>query len=236
MKFRMQIVAGTVAAAMGAAALCGQEGLLTVSSHHSLITDMLGTIRSQERADREFFFEATRSVLEGVQTEIKSRIQVAEDTLQNEHLFTHLRIADTRNEISQLSDLNQTHQAELLSRLDLQDAKLLSLEAQVDQVMQAVIAVGDQNLRMRIEEHLSMSDDDPRHQRIASFQLPAAAGGELELVRQIVLQTYQMHVVAGLDTHPLATQEVGLGDAAFSNGQYPEAFDHFRNAYRLIVY
>ncbi len=220
-----------------------QEGLLLVSDHHAIMLDYLGTKFSFATEERGIALTS----ISGAETRLR-------DLIQERALFVveyiETRLISVRNHITDRHTL-------LWERLDTQDLKLdevdvkivdlqaqvtelegqvTELRGQVSEVMQAVMELGDQNLRMEIERNLSLDDDDPRHHRIASFEMPAAVGGQLELVRQVVLETHQMHVGAGLDSHPLAAQEVSLGDTAYNNGNYSQAFDHFRNAYRMIVY
>ncbi len=236
MMINAKLLGGTLATVLGAATIWGdEEGLITLGDVYDVLvqeTDNLKRWHADAFDHRVAIFLESQDRFD----ELRQEIDAAEGVLRSDHIFTHGRIASFR---SRVEDIH----VEVLDRLGQQDVRLQNLEdevvvlkSQVDEVMQAVLQVGDANLRMQIEEHLCLDADDPRHHRIASFQLPASAGGDLEFVRQIVLETYQMHVQAGLQPHPLVPQEVSLGDMAFNNADYPQAFDHFRNAYRLIVY
>jgi hypothetical protein len=70
-----------------------------------------------------------------------------------------------------------------------------------------------------------------RPPRIASFQLPAAVGGAIELVRDVVADVIASTQAAGEDVH-CAPDELGRGDVAYAAGRYKAAFDSFRRAYQ----
>lgn len=98
-----------------------------------------------------------------------------------------------------------------------------ALETQVDDFRSLA-------LRLQIERDLLESGG----RRIASFQLPEAYGGVLELVREIVADTIDNSGDAGADVNG-ALAKLGQGDAAFADGDYQEAYSRYRMAYRLSV-
>ncbi|HKQ60800.1 MAG TPA: hypothetical protein VJS92_05895, partial [Candidatus Polarisedimenticolaceae bacterium] len=71
----------------------------------------------------------------------------------------------------------------------------------------------------------------PADERVATFQLPAAFGGALELVRDTVADAITRTQAAGEDVH-CAPNELGRGDDAYAQGEYKRAFDAYRRAYQ----
>jgi hypothetical protein len=85
----------------------------------------------------------------------------------------------------------------------------------------------DEALRLDIEANLSTAGG----KNIASFLLPSAFGGVLELVRQIVGETIEAAMDAGLKIQNAET-ELRRGDDLFAAGDYPGAYNSFTRAYR----
>jgi tetratricopeptide (TPR) repeat protein len=85
----------------------------------------------------------------------------------------------------------------------------------------------DLDLRLKIEANLVIEGA----KNISSFLLPRAFGGVLELVRQIVGESIDASMDAGLDVRN-AEAELARGDDLFAAGDYRSAYDSFAKAYR----
>jgi hypothetical protein len=81
-------------------------------------------------------------------------------------------------------------------------------------------------LRMAIEQNLDKNDEAP----IGLFQLPAAFGGYLEVVKSIVTETLAKRAAVG---SPIlqATAFLNSANAAFAAGEYKTAYVNYRKAY-----
>ncbi len=127
------------------------------------------------------------------------------------------------------SEQVENNHLELLARADF-------LEAQIQDLTEMVMALEDEGLRREIARNLSFDGVDAGQHRIVMFQVPASAGGHLELVRQVVLEAQQMVTNAGMSPHPSVLQEIALGDTYYGAGSFRQAFDHYRNGYRALAY
>ncbi len=84
--------------------------------------------------------------------------------------------------------------------------------------------------RLAIEQQLMLPGSVP----LASFYLPASAGGSLDLVRQVASETVAGFKQLGFETKSSA-EYLDQGEAAFSAGRYPLAYDRFRRAFQAIT-
>lgn len=120
-------------------------------------------------------------------------------------------------------------------RLVLHDQNLTMRADQIDMqlatLLEAVQDASTLNVRMQIERNLSQPGSLQTN-RIVLFELPAAQGGELETVRDIVQESMSAVMASGLPLHALASYWFGLGEAAYAAGQWKTAYDHFRLAYQ----
>ena len=84
-------------------------------------------------------------------------------------------------------------------------------------------------LRMAIEQNLDKNDEAP----IGLFQLPAAFGGYLEVVKSIVTETLAKRAAVG---SPIlqATAFLNSANAAFAAGEYKAAYVNYRKAYGSV--
>jgi hypothetical protein len=121
------------------------------------------------------------------------------------------------------------------------DSKIASLQADIDgssaQITDVGVAVSDRLnettqmlLRLEIEANLLESAGD----HITSFVLPANFGGILEVVRQIVDETIQRNLAAGLDVHG-AVAAFQQGDDWLAIDDYVNAYGQYSKAYREAV-
>ena len=85
--------------------------------------------------------------------------------------------------------------------------------------------------RIAIEEHLLEEGNDI----ISLYQLPAAFGGRLDLVRSIVDKTIAALLAAGQSVGSNSQKDLGRGDARMSVGDFAGALKEFRQAYGSAV-
>jgi hypothetical protein len=126
-----------------------------------------------------------------------------------------------------MTQLTQQQQA-LLQELMQQGQSLTELIGRTGQDLTGTLHdFQDQDLRLKIEANLA----NPALQEVAFFELPKAVGGELELVRQIVVETIQATLDAGLGVHN-AEKLLTQGDAFYAAGDYKSAYNSYAGAYR----
>ncbi|MGH9798678.1 MAG: hypothetical protein ACRD5D_11030, partial [Candidatus Polarisedimenticolia bacterium] len=119
-------------------------------------------------------------------------------------------------------------QQEVLRQLMMQGQDLLERIRQTGgDLTDELLTFKDQDLRLKIEANLVLESG----KNIAFFELPAAFGGVLELVRVIVGDTVEAAVDAGFDIRNAET-ELARGDDAFASGDYRSAYNAFAKAYR----
>jgi DNA-binding beta-propeller fold protein YncE len=70
--------------------------------------------------------------------------------------------------------------------------------------------------------------------RVSIFYLPAALGGQLEFVRDIVTDVVTQNQNAGFNVANASTF-LSTGNQAFANGQYKKAWDNYQSAYKAAV-
>lgn len=108
------------------------------------------------------------------------------------------------------------------------DAVLAQVQASENNVLSVIQAGQDFTLRIEIEKALRYDT------RLAVFFLPEAYGGQLSLVRQIVVETIT-NVLASGQGVTAANTYLTAGDAAAANGKYKEAFHNYSQAYFQAV-
>jgi hypothetical protein len=85
------------------------------------------------------------------------------------------------------------------------------------------------NLRFQIEPQLIDSNN-----QLALLYLPAAYGGMLETVRDIVAANIQESKAAGVYSGDTADNLLNAGNTAFQNNDYRTAYIRYRDAYQVI--
>src|SRR6185437_417058 len=85
----------------------------------------------------------------------------------------------------------------------------------------------DLQLRMEMEQNL---DSNQGEGPIALFQLPAAFGGYLEVVKSVVTETLAKEAAVG-NPSPKAMIYLTQANAAFTAGTYKTAYQLYRKAY-----
>lgn len=103
----------------------------------------------------------------------------------------------------------------------------------LDEIEALIRAFQAENLRLQIELNLMQG---PRY-NLAQFQMPASAGGRLELVRTIVDDTIKKGAQIGVPQTVItqANSELAMGDLDFTTKNFKDAYAHFRTAYLLIA-
>ena len=84
-------------------------------------------------------------------------------------------------------------------------------------------------LRMQIEQNLDKNDEAP----VGLFQLPAAFGGYLEVVKSIVTETLAKRAAVG-NPSAQAMAFLASANAAFAAGEYKTAYVNYRKAYGSV--
>jgi hypothetical protein len=153
------------------------------------------------------------------------------DSVSSELDSTQASIGTVQTSIDQLAMQLVAQGASITSQI-WQAADDLSL-----QLTQSGADLGDQlseldaqMLKLQIEENLLLQGQD----RLSAFARPEVYGGNLELVRQIVDEAIAMTEAAGGNVG-CASFDLGIGDDAFAVGDYSNAFDLYRKAYRAVV-
>ena len=154
---------------------------------------------------------------------------------------------------SRLTRINQDLQQTLLPRIDRSVSQIASGASfsEFDGRMQSGLAQLDQRLGA-LEQTVSNASDNTQQadttamrlsieialQRgglgVATLQLPAAAGGQLELVRELVAASVLELQALGEDVSA-ALARVGEGDAALNQGDFRTAYSAYQDAYRLAA-
>src|SRR6266498_3974392 len=115
---------------------------------------------------------------------------------------------------------------DITNRVDDVQTGLQTLQANVDTEIANLGTFQDLQLRMQIEDNLDRTEKDP----IGLFQLPAAYGGDLEVVRSIVTETLAKEAAVG-NASPKAMTYLTQANAAFAAGNYKTAYGLYRKAY-----
>jgi hypothetical protein len=242
----MEIAWGTLAAADAAAqAVCGGVGTFAciasgataaaVVANEIAINQCALQDALVDAAEIEATFENSKIIAsqnDGISTQVSGvSTQVSGVSTQVSNLSTQVATHDTdiKNDLSThdtdiKSDLS-THDTDIKNDLSTHDTdvKLLlsDLQAQVQ-------AFQDLALRVEIERALT---DNKRH---AVFYLPQAQGGQLETVRQIVLDDMNDNQAAGLGIGQ-AQRWFNRAQDSMNAGDYKDAFDEFAQAYKEVT-
>jgi hypothetical protein len=110
--------------------------------------------------------------------------------------------------------------------------KVVDIQTKVTDIQEKVDRLQDLALRVPIEVDLRRTGED----RVGLFQLPQGYGGQLEMVREIVVETINMHWAAGQSVHDsLARRSLADGDVFALRREFKRAYDNYRLAYQLAV-
>ena len=157
-------------------------------------------------------------------------------------------VAATLTDINQqingtVTTLINTTDTNLGDRDRLSDTQTVISEAFDDTEQQLAgisdLAANDLNRRERFQRYLEQLELESQLSSgnadvSVSLRLPAAQGGSLNKVREVVSDAYANSIQAGF-TVGSALDEIRAGDIQFNSGNFAAAFDHYRSAYREIV-
>jgi hypothetical protein len=139
------------------------------------------------------------------------------------------RLDTTVSSRASQSSLDVFHN-EFTSNATVVNSKLDAANTKLDNLTITVSDQGTLNLRMHIEADLS----EPGNHPIALFEIPASAGGYLNLTRTIVADTIAKMQAAG-ESVGQAEAFLAAGDAALAAHDYKGAYADFGKAYRAAA-
>jgi hypothetical protein len=128
------------------------------------------------------------------------------------------------NDITTRVDDVQTGLQTLQTRVDVLNNTEVTILKKADTLIANLGTFQDLQLRMDIEENLN--EEHP----VGLFELPAAFGGYLEVVRSIVTETLAKEAAVG-NPSPKALIYLTQANAAFTLGTYKTAYDLYGKAY-----
>ena len=170
------------------------------------------------RLDVAVSTRASQASLDILSTLINSRLDVAVSTRASQTSLNTFHSEFTAN----ATVVN--------SKLDGITSSLTSAHIKLDDL---AIAVGDQGklaLRLQIEADLS----EPGNHPVALFEIPASAGGFLDLTRDIVVDTIAKMQAAGQGVGG-AQAHLAAGDAEVAAQDYKAAYIDYGKAYRAAA-
>jgi len=128
------------------------------------------------------------------------------------------------NDITDRVDDVQTGLQTLQTRVDVLQNTEVTILKKADTLIANLGTFQDLQLRMEIEQNLN------EEHAVGLFQLPAAYGGYLEVVRSIVTETLAKETAVGTPS-PKALIYLTQANAAFTAGTYKTAYGLYRKAY-----
>jgi hypothetical protein len=170
----------------------------------------LAVVEAKLDDETRFTDDAELAVIEAKLDAKDDRIESLEGKLDDETRFTDD------------SELSQA-QVAIVAEIDQNEVKIDAIEAKLDGLGEK-----DELLQVEIEKSLLL------HDRISHFYLPAAFGGRLELVREIVVEAIVQNQAAGIDVG-VAPASLAQGDVHYAAGEWKAAYDEYQQAYRTVV-
>jgi hypothetical protein len=170
----------------------------------------LAVVEAKLDDETRYTDDAELAVIEAKLDAKDDRIESVEGKLDDETRFT---------DDSELGEA----QATIIAEIDANEVKIDAIEAKLDGLGEK-----DELLQIEIEKSLLL------HDRISHFYLPAAFGGRLELVREIVVEAIVQNQAAGIDVG-VAPASVAQGDVHYAAGEWKSAYDEYQQAYRTVV-
>ncbi len=168
--------------------------------------------------------EATLSNLSQLETGLGGVVAQLQD-LQFRAQIQQIDLSDVQfrtADLQQLADETRTDTLNILQNL----AALATDQAQSSAAAQADLAEAN---RDRIAAVLGNQNAS-----VIRYQLPAAQGGELEEVREVVIQSLASITQIGGQVGN-ATKAINMGDQAFNNGDFLTAYQRYAEAYLALI-
>jgi len=176
----------------------------------ALVEGQISLVEAKLDDETRFTDDAELAVIEAKLDVKDDRIESVEGKLDDETRFTDD------------SELGEAQQA-IVAEIDANEVKIDAIEAKLDGIGEK-----DELLQIEIEKSLLL------HDRISHFYLPAAFGGRLELMREIVVEAIVQNQAAGIDVGG-APASVAQGDVHYAAGEWKGAYDEYQQAYRTVV-
>jgi TolA-binding protein len=130
------------------------------------------------------------------------------------------------NDITDRVDDVQTGLQTLQTRVAILQNTEVTILKKADTLIANLGSLQTLQLRMEIEDNLDRNEEAP----VALFQLPAAFGGYLEVVKSIVIDTLAKEAAVG-NPSLKAMAYLAQANAAFTAGTYKTAYALYRKAY-----
>jgi len=109
-------------------------------------------------------------------------------------------------------------------------ASQASLDADAAAILASIKAARDEALRIQIEDNLAGPDGTD----VGLFELPNALGGDLEIVRTIVVTTIGNFAKTGKST-TTANNFLAQADSYIAQGNYKAGFQNLKKAYKSVI-
>jgi len=109
-------------------------------------------------------------------------------------------------------------------------ASQASLDADTAAILASIKAARDEALRIQIEDNLAGPDGTD----VGLFELPNSLGGDLEIVRTIVVTTIGNFAKTGKST-TTANNFLAQADSYIAQGNYKAGFQNLKKAYKNVI-
>ena len=122
----------------------------------------------------------------------------------------------------------------IINKVDTTNTNVNIVSAKVDDLASKLMEFQRRAFRLEIEQALVEGD----RYNVTSFQMPQAAGGNLEEVRSVVAEIIEMCAKSGMPSAAAIQQarnELATGDIYFNAKGYKDAYDHYRAAYLNVA-
>jgi hypothetical protein len=170
-------------------------------------------------------FNSFNTTFNALDTLINNRLDVEVSSRASQASLTAFN-----NEFTTFHNEFTTNATTVNTKLDTINSSVNTANSKLDALTITVEDQGKLDLRLKIEEDLSMPGNHP----IALFEVPASGGGYLDLTRDIVADTIAKMQAAGQGIGN-ATSFLAAGDAAVAAHAYKEAYADYGKAYRAAA-
>ncbi len=152
--------------------------------------------------------------------------QTRQHTLQQQQIVLNARLQDINQRLA------DTRQGAVDARN--RNQALLQRVGQIRDSLNAINQLNDEASDELHRMHTVLTLLQTDGGAVLKLQLPAHLGGELEQVRELVLQHLLMAQTAGFNT-AAAQSLINQGDGAFNQGKYRQAYQLYAEGYRAIT-